>query len=196
MSSEGLFNWQERKQSDKMAHYTTIEVSRVGPLEVSIRFPNHWFGFSTTSNSIRRGELIRLIRGIRDPDATISAIANSIATIITIEMKGDFTTQKEEDLENVVRMIIREAIIFFSNNRIDLKRILGDTEDSATTLINWFRQVFHNTKVGSINELSNYTREELCKSPKVSRDDVIDLERCLAVHGVFLKDSPLPPYHG
>ena len=104
MSKEGLFDWQERELSKKTAHYSTIEMARVGPLDVSIRFPNHWFGFNP-SNSIRRGELIRLIRGIDASDATFAAITNSIATIITVGISGNLTEQKEEDRQMVLAKI-------------------------------------------------------------------------------------------
>ena len=177
-------------------HKSPVELHRMGPLEVVIRFPNRWLGFSP-ENNLKRVDLIRQIRSAPYLDGVVvRAFANDISIVASADADGCPSLQAESSLEKTVHEVIHMALVFFAENQGNVYRfsIGGQVED--VLLFNQCKKVYEAAGISAAEEFQSWTREEVCQLPSVETDDVLILERSMAKDGLFFKDSDLPPYRG
>ena len=171
-----------------------IEIERTGMLEVMVRFPDRWLGYSHDKSAKRR-ELAKKLRDLGHPrTASISTMVNNIATIVFVRIDDDYSPQNEEALNNITQRVIRTALMYFGESQGDIYEREEDGYVKRIFFPDRFKKVFQSIGIQSTQDFEKITREELCELPGMRTNDVLVLELGLVPCGIFLKPSPLPPY--
>lgn len=118
--------------------------------------------------------------------------SSAYATYLLVLLK-DYGEQREEALNAIVGRIVKEVYseeMNFWNDEIEVKDLTRPHSYGLSDGANISRGTFHSllfAGIKTIEDLTDRTREEICRIPNMTTGDVVRIEKSLISRGLSLK---------